>query len=133
MIDQIWIQPALHLWIGVLVLASTLLSLIFSGFLAWRKQPFNRAAHTILLIAQSSLILQVLIGIKLLDQGLGPLQLYIHYVGGLGAFFFYLLLYWLPKNLVQKRWTAFSLTSLAFLFAFMAFTIGSSYVAGQGA
>ncbi len=133
MIDQIWIQPAVHLWIGVLVLASTLLSLIFSGILAWHKQPFNRVAHAILLVAQGSLMLQVLIGIKLLDQGLGPLQLYIHYVGGLGAFFFYLLLYWLPKGLVEKRWTAFSLTTLAFLFAFMAFTIGSSYVADQGA
>ncbi len=86
-----------------------------------------------MLIAQASLMLQVLIGIKLLDQGLGPLQLYIHYIGGLGAFFFYLLLYWLPKHLVEKRWTAFSLTGLAFLFALMAFTIGSSYVANQGA
>ena len=75
-------------------------------------------------------MVQVLIGIKLLDQGLGPLQLYIHYLGGLGAFFFYLLLYWLPVRVREARWTPFSLSSLAFLFAFMAFTIGSSYVAG---
>ncbi len=34
MIDQIWLQPAVHVWIGVLVLASTLLSVIFAGVLA---------------------------------------------------------------------------------------------------
>jgi heme A synthase len=132
-IDQIWVQPAVHLWIGVVVLLSTLLSVVITGFFAWRKTILNPLTHTILLLAQVSLMIQVLVGIKLLDQGLGPLQLYIHYVGGLGAFFFYLLIYWLPKPLVNKRWTAFGLSSFAFLFAFMAFTIGSMYANRGGA
>lgn len=132
MIDQIWVPPEVHLWVGVAVLVFTLLSVIVTGVLSYKQRVLHRWGHAILLMAQISLMIQVLIGIKLLDQGLGPLQLYIHYLGGLGAFFFYLLTYWLPKRLIEKRWTALSLTSLAFLFAFMAFTIGSSYVTKQG-
>ncbi len=130
MIDQIWVQPAIHVWVGTIVLIATLLSIIVTLVFAIRKRPLNRWVYGILLLAQASLIIQVLIGIKLLDQGLGPLQLYIHYVGGLGAFFFYLLFYWLPQGLKEKRWTAFALSTSGFLFAFMAFTIGSMYVAG---
>lgn len=128
MIDQIWVQPAVHFWVGTGVIVTTLLSLIYTLVCAIRKINLNRTVFGILLITQISLMIQILVGIKLLDQGLGPLQLYIHYVGGLGAFFFYLLFYWLPESIKEKRWTAFSLSSLGFLFAFMAFTIGSSYV-----
>lgn len=133
MIDQIWVQPAVHFWLGMAVLLSTLLSVGITMTFALRKAPLNRTVYAAFLVAQLSLMLQVLVGIKLLDQGLGPLQLYIHYLGGLGAFFFYLLFYWLPKNFREKRWTAFSMSSLGFLFAFMAFSIGSMYVAqGSG-
>lgn len=132
MIDQIWVQPAVHFWVGALVVVTTLLSLIVTGVYALRKRAVNRTIYTVFLVTQFSLIVQVLIGVKLLDQGLGPLQLYIHYVGGLGALFFYVLFYWLPQSVKQKRWTAFSMSSLGFLFAMMAFGIGSSYVA-QGA
>jgi len=132
MIDQIWVQPAVHFWVGAAVVATTLLSLIITGIYAAQNKVVNRAVYAIFLLTQISLMVQVLIGIKLLDQGLGPLQLYIHYVGGLGALFFYVLFYWLPQSLKQKRWTAFSMSSLGFLFAMMAFWIGSIYVA-QGA
>lgn len=131
MIDAIWVPPSVHFWAGMAVLVTTLGSIITTAILAWRNKALNRLAHAFLLLAQVSLIVQVLIGIKLLDQGLGPLQLYIHYLGGLGAFFFYLLFYWLPQSLKEQRWTALSLSTAAFLFAFMAFTIGSSYVAGS--
>lgn len=129
MIDQIWVQPAVHFWVGMAVVVTTLLSLIYSFFLAFRKRALNRLLYAVFLLAQISLMLQVLIGIKLLDQGLGPLQLYIHYLGGLGAFFFYLLFYWFPKNIREKRWMAFGLSSMGFLFTLMAFSIGSMYVA----
>lgn len=128
MIDQIWVPPTVHLWVGVAVLVSTLLSVVVTFSFTWRKQKFNRTVHTVLLLAQASLMVQGLVGIKLLDQGLGPLQLYIHYLGGLGAFFFYLLMYWLPKSTAEKKWVAVGLTGLAFLFAFMTFTVGSMYV-----
>ena len=129
MIDQMWLQPVVHLWVGTAVLATTLLSSILTLIYALRKRPLNSLIYGALLLAQLSLMVQTLIGIKLLDQGLGPLQLYIHYLGGLGALFFYVLFYWLPDSLKHKRWTASSLSSLGFLFAFMAYTIGSMYVA----
>lgn len=129
MIDQIWVQPAVHFWLGMAVVVTTLLSLIYSFVLAFQKRALNRRLYAVFLLAQISLMAQVLIGIKLLDQGLGPLQLYIHYLGGLGAFFFYLLFYWFPKSMREQRWTAFSMSSLGFLFALMAFSIGSMYVA----
>lgn len=129
MIDQIWVQPAVHIWVGTAVLVATLLSLIVTATFAVRKREINRTVYAVLLFAQVSLMVQVLVGIKLLDQGLGPLQLYIHYLGGLGALFFYLLFYWLPKRIREGRWTAASLSSAGFLFAVMAFGIGSMYVA----
>ncbi len=128
MIDEIWVQPSVHFWLGSAVLVTTLLSIVYTLYAAIRNIAPNRTLYAIFLLAQLSLMLQVLVGIKLLDQGLGPLQLYIHYLGGLGAFFFYLLFYWLPENIKQKRWTAFVLSGSGFLFALMAFTIGSSYV-----
>jgi len=128
MIDEIWVSPSIHFWVGWGVVITTLLSLIYTLVCAIRNISINRTLFSVLLLAQLSLMLQIMIGIKLLDQGLGPLQLYIHYVGGVGSFFFYLLFYWLPENIKQKRWTAFTLCSLGFLFALMAFTIGSSYV-----
>lgn len=74
-------------------------------------------------------MIQALVGIKLLDQGLGPLQLYIHYVGGLAPLMFMLLFYWLPEQQRARRWLPSTFSSLGFVFALMSFTIGASYVA----
>jgi len=100
---------------------------------AWRGRELGTSAHAVLIVAQVSLMVQAVIGIKLLDQGLGPLQLFIHYLGGLGPLGFFFVYYWLPRRVRLKRWTAAIVTSSAFLFAVMAFGIGMSYVAGQGA
>ncbi len=89
--------------------------------------------HSVFIVCQLVLMLQALIGIKLLDQGMGVLQLYIHYVGGLAPLAFFLLYYWLPEKTRNARWTATLVTGSAFLFAIMAFFIGQSYVAsGSG-
>jgi multisubunit Na+/H+ antiporter MnhB subunit len=58
------------------------------------------------------------------------MQLYVHYLGGTGVLFFYLLFYWLPAPMRRSGWSATVLTGLAFLFALMTFTIGEMYVAG---
>ena len=82
-----------------------------------------------MILAQVALIAQILVGVKLLDQGLGVMQLYIHYVGGLGAFFFFLLYYWfLPKTPTRQSRLAFAMSILAFLFAVQSYFIGQSYV-----
>ena len=87
MIDQIWVQPAVHVWVGTAVLIATLLSLIVTATFAVRKRALDRTVYAVLLFAQVSLMAQVLVGIKLLDQGLGPLQLYIHYLRRAGRAF----------------------------------------------
>lgn len=130
MIDSLWLPPAAHVVSGLAVLITTLLALVISGVLAWRRRPFSPLARGFFVLAQLVLIIQALMGIKLLDQGLGPLQLYIHYVGGLGPLFFFLLYYWLPTKTRAQRWTAVTVSASAFLFAIMAFGIGQSYVAG---
>ena len=79
-------------------------------------------------VAQATLMAQALIGIKLLDQGLGQLQLYIHYVGGLAPLLFFILTYWFPSAEPQRQTCNRAIAAAAFLFAFMAFTIGEMYV-----
>lgn len=129
MIDNIIIPPSVHVVIGVLVMVSTLAATLVTGALAWRRRGVTPLAHWVMIAAQVVLIVQILIGVKLLDQGLGVLQLYIHYVGGLGAFFFFLLYYWLqPKTPTRQGWLAFAMSFLAFLFAIQAYFIGQAYV-----
>src|SRR5690554_2092542 len=129
MIDAIWVPSSVHLVSGTVVLLATLAALVVSVYFAWRNRPLGAGASAVLIVAQLSLMVQAVIGIKLLDQGLGPLQLFIHYLGGLGPLLFFFVYYWLPREVRRKRWTAVIVTSSAFLFAVMAFGIGQSYVA----
>jgi len=129
MIDSIWVPPSVHLFSGMIVLLATLAAMIVTGYLAWRKRPIGAGASAVMIVAQLALMVQAVIGIKLLDQGLGPLQLFIHYLGGLGPLLFFFVYYWLPRDVRVRRWTATIVTSSAFLFAIMAFGIGQSYVA----
>ena len=130
MIDWLWLPPAAHVVSGVAVLALTLLALVVSTVLAWRRRPLPAWGQAALVLAQVGLIVQALLGIKLLDQGLGPKQLYIHYLGGLGPLLFFLIFYWLPEDVRRARLTPVTVTASAFLFAVMAFGIGASFVAG---
>ena len=129
MIDSIWVPSSVHVVSGMVVLLATLAGLIVSAYLAWRNRSLGVGASAVLIFAQLALMVQAVIGIKLLDQGLGPLQLFIHYLGGLGPLLFFFVYYWLPREVRLKRWTAVIVTSSAFLFAVMAFGIGQSYVA----
>ena len=129
MIDSIWVPSSVHVVSGMVVLLATLAALIVSAYLAWRNRSLGVGASAVLIFAQLALMVQAVIGIKLLDQGLGPLQLFIHYLGGLGPLLFFFVYYWLPREVRLKRWTAVIVTSSAFLFAVMAFGIGQSYVA----
>ena len=129
MLDNLVVSPAVHMWIGVLVMATTLAAVVATGLQARKRQPVNQTTHLILILAQAALMLQVLVGVKLLDQGLGVLQLFIHYVGGLGAFFFFLLYYWLrPKSELTQSRLAFILSFLALLFVLQTFFIGQAFV-----
>lgn len=129
MIDSIILNSSVHIWTGSFVLISVLFATIVSLFYAIKHKAHDKLFHFSLIMAQISIVVQVLIGIKLLDQGLGILQLYIHYIGGIGAIFFLILYYWLPEKIRASRWLGFGLTMSSFLFALQTFVIGSIYVA----
>ncbi|MEM7535788.1 MAG: c-type cytochrome [Chloroflexota bacterium] len=132
MIDSIIIPSSVHLTIGILVLLTNAFVLIVSGWLTFKKASPNWLAHTTFILFQLVLMVQTLIGIKLLDQGLGILQLYIHYIGGLAPFLFCLLFYWLPpaKNGGRQSRRMLIVAFLALLFTVQTFTIGRIYVVG---
>ncbi|HEY1014954.1 MAG TPA: hypothetical protein VGE07_19760 [Herpetosiphonaceae bacterium] len=131
MIDKIFVPPSVHVATGMIVLALSLLAALRVAWLTWRGAALTRDAHGLLIGTQLALMLQALIGIKLLDQGLGAAQLFIHYVGGLAPLFFFSLLYWLPlRQPRHKTRLAAAATAGAFVFALMTFTIGQAYVRG---
>jgi heme A synthase len=126
-IDAIWVPTSVHFFVGTLVVLAGLAAFGAAAYHGVRNRPPARWAHGLFILAQLTLAVQALIGIKLLDQGLGPLQLYIHYVGGLGPLLFFLLYYWLPASFRARRWSAAWVTGAAFVFALMAYYIGESY------
>ncbi|MCC6458255.1 MAG: hypothetical protein IT328_25100 [Caldilineaceae bacterium] len=131
MIDAIFVSPMVHLTVGTLVLVSSLVALVATGRAALTKRPFSAGVHGMFILFQIMLMIQALIGIKLLDQGLGPLQLYIHYLGGVAPLGFILLFYWFPgsDSVVKSRRAAIT-TTLSFFFVLLTFAVGSIYVAG---
>lgn len=129
MIDRLMLSPVVHRGVGELVMLLALVSSVVLWYLVSRKRPMNGLARGLVIALQVAFMVQALVGIKLLDQGLGVMQLYIHYLGGLGPMLFFLLLYWFPRRdeVSQSRWAALATTG-ALLFAVMTYTIGSLYV-----
>lgn len=128
MIDSIIVSPAVHLTIGTLVLVANLIFLIVVGRLAWQKQPISPMGNATFILFQAALMLQALVGIKLLDQGSGVFQLYIHYLGGLAPLAFCLLFYWAPTQNAQTHsrrlaWVA----AASFIFVVLTYVVGSTY------
>lgn len=131
MIDSIILTPNMHMTTGALVLLGSLIALAGTGWSAWKQKRFTALAQASLIFFQLTLMVQILVGIKLLDQGLGPLQLFIHYLGGVAPLGFCLLFYWLPitKDILRSR-VAVGVAGLSMVFAVMTFAIGSMYVPG---
>lgn len=131
MIDSIILSPNIHMMTGGLTLLASFLTLVVTSWAAWKKKQFTVLAQASLIFFQLVLMVQVLVGIKLLDQGLGPLQLYIHYLGGLAPIGFCLIFYWLPiKDDVKRSRSAVGVATLSVVFVLMTFVIGSMYVPG---
>lgn len=131
MIDQIAVSPMFHIVAGSLALMGNLLLLIIAGRLALKKLPFTPLAQGLFIFFTLILLVQALIGIKLLDQGLGVLQLFIHYLGGLAPLAFIIILSWLPDRgpIIRSRRVA-GLAALSALFLVLTFGVGSMYVPG---
>ncbi len=128
-IDNIIIKPMVHRIIGALVLATFLVAVVWLVMLWIQKRPFDRIALVLLIIAQVVLVVQILAGIKLLDQGQGIFQLYVHYVAGIAPIVLFLAMSWIRfrSEVIKAKWLAIvGLISLALVA--IAFTLGLMFV-----
>lgn len=143
--DEIIIQPALHNAVGGIVVLAAIATVILNwrGLLKLKavgadgapssaSAPLLGGWQNVALIAlQIALMVQALIGIKLLDQGLGTVQKYVHYLGGLGALGLLMLYYWLPKRGARdSRVKALGLTVASLAFVLLTFIVGGLYARG---
>ena len=127
-IDNYLVDSSVHVTMGVIVLLSMTACALQLIRLALAGKPVDRLARVLLACAQVSLAIQALLGIKLLDQGQGVVQLYIHYIGGLAPLGFFLAAGWFAWRSEARRTRVLAaLTTLGLLSAGLAFTIGQEY------
>lgn len=127
-IDNTIISSSVHVAVGVAVLVSMSVATILVVRHAIAGRSIDLVTRLSLVIAQVALIVQVLLGIKLLDQGQGIVQLYIHYIGGLMPLGAFLAAGWFARG--DSKGSARLLAGLLLvgsLSAFMAFFIGQAY------
>jgi MFS family permease len=130
-IDNLALSPAVHRTTGVVVVVAMVVTTVWLVRLAWAGRPADRAARVLLAVTQLALMVQALLGIKLLDQGLGVAQLYIHYVGGLLPLGGFLAAGWIAWRSDERRTRALAvLAVLGTLSAVAAYTIGGAYSSG---
>ncbi len=127
-IDNWIISSSVHVALGVLVLVSMTAAVVWIGRLAVQNRPIDLAGKITLTVAQLVLALQVLVGIKLLDQGQGIVQLYIHYIGGLTPMGAFLVGgWWVRGDTPRSNRVLAVLIAVGWLSAIMAFFIGRAY------
>ena len=128
-IDNIIVDRSVHLTVGVVVLVAMAVTVALVGRHAIRDEAIGRPAGVSIVVAQVALIAQVLLGIKLLDQGQGIVQLYIHYVGGLTPLGAFLVGGWLASGDSGRSSRVLAvLLAAGMLSAYLAFFIGRAYV-----
>ncbi len=128
-IDNIIIDRSAHLGLGVAVLVTMTVATALVVRNAVKNQPADRATFWAIGVAQVVLGLQILLGIKLLDQGQGISQLYIHYVGGLIPMGAFLVGGWFARGQTGKSSRILAaLLVVGYVSALMAFFIGRAFV-----
>ena len=132
-IDNLLIDSSAHVVTGAGVLVAMVAAAVLVGVHAWRNEAIGRPAGLAIGASVVALTAQALIGIKLLDQGQGITQLYIHYIGGLAPLGAFLLAGWVARggSGPSSRVLA-ALIWLGLLSALMAFTIGRAYANSFG-
>lgn len=128
-IDNLVLDPAVHRTMGIAVLVAMVAASGHLARLALRGKRLDRTARVLLALAQVTLMVQALLGIKLLDQNMGWNQLYIHYIGGLIPLGLFLVAGWFGRSdSVGRTRLLAALTTAGTLSASMAFFIGRAYV-----
>lgn len=128
-IDNILISPALHRWWGAATVAAVLITVVLVTAHVARREAVSTPTRWSFAVAQVLLIVQTLLGIKLLDQGQGIFQLYIHYIGGLIPLGAFLAGGWLARgDTPRSARVLLGLLIVGFASALMAFVIGRAYV-----
>lgn len=132
MIDELILSSTVHMSIGAFVLAVNLFFLLVVARLAWQNQALSLLGRATFIAFQAMLMLQALAGIKLLDQGSGAKQLYIHYLGGLAPMAFCLLFYWIAtKNETTKSRQLTGVALASFFFVLLTFVVGGMAARGE--
>lgn len=128
-IDNFIITSAAHRWWGLLTVAVMVLVVGLVTRHVAKGEAVSTPTRWSFLVAQIVLAVQALLGIKLLDQGQGIVQLYIHYVGGLIPLGSFLAGGWLARGDTPRSARALLLLlTIGLASAFMAYVIGRAFV-----
>lgn len=128
-IDNWIIDSSVHVAMGVLVLVTMTAALGWSARLATTGGSLDATGRWTLVAAQVALGVQILLGIKLLDQGQGIGQLYIHYVGGLIPMAGFLVGGWWVRGDTPRSMRILAvIVAVGWLSAVMSFGIGWAFV-----
>ncbi len=125
-----WIIPSsVHVTLGIAVLVVVGAAVVWLGRRAVAGLTIDPVGKALVGASQVVLALQVLLGIKLLDQGQGISQLYIHYLGGMAPMAVFLVAgWWIRGETPKSNRLLAALVALGWISAVMAFTIGRAYV-----
>lgn len=127
-IDNWIVESSVHVAVGVLVLVSLTAALGWTARLALAGRTLDLTGRIVITVAQVVLAAQILLGIKLLDQGQGINQLYIHYIGGLIPLAVFLGAgWWLRADTPRTTQLLAALVAVGWISAVMAFFIGQEY------
>ncbi len=128
-IDNIIVSSSVHLIMGMIVVVAMTAATGAVARHAVKNEAVNALTKMLMAFAVAVLAAQVLLGIKLLDQGQGIFQLYIHYVGGLIPLGSFAAAGWFARGDSGRssRWLLLLLV-VGWISAIMAFTIGRAYV-----
>lgn len=127
-IDNVVIDSSVHVAMGVVVLVAMVGAAGWLIRLAVAGREIDALGRVLVVAAQVSLAGQALLGIKLLDQGQGIVQLYIHYLGGLLPLGLFLAAGWFSfRDPATRTRLLAALTTVGLVSATMAFFIGQAY------
>lgn len=130
-IDNTIISSSVHVATGAVVVVSMTVATVLVLRHAIANRSIDSPTRIALGVSQLALVVQVLLGIKLLDQGQGIVQLYIHYIGGLVPLGSFLAAGWFARGDSPRSARVLALLISVGLFsAFMAFLIGRAYANG---